>query len=157
MVFQTVFVSLLIFKIPPFCSLTPVLVCSQRLRPTVHDMITAEIKARAAAIEAARPRVDQVSKLLKGGSIGIYVTQKNGKSGSLLITGQQEPTVEPMGKAQTAARELLLSILDLVTHILGRSTKSLPLIHFILLLEPFSQGCVHRSGSFCGPSDFLTS
>jgi hypothetical protein len=90
-------------------------------------MITAEIKARAAAIEAARPRVDQVSKLLKGGSIGIYVTQKNGKSGSLLITGQQEQTVEPMGKAQTAARELLLSILDLVTHILGRSTTSLPL------------------------------
>jgi len=93
-------------------------IISQRLRPTVHDMITAEIKARAAAIEAARPRVDQVSKLLKGGSIGIYVTQKNGKSGSLLITGQQEQTVEPMGKAQTAARELLLSILDLVTHIL---------------------------------------
>ena len=98
--------------------------CSQRLRPTVHDMITAEIKARAAAIEAARPRVDEVSKLLKGGSIGIYLSQKNGKNGSILITGQQEPTVELMGKAQTAARDLLLSILDLVTHILGNSTPS---------------------------------
>ncbi|KAG0614993.1 hypothetical protein M758_5G006700 [Ceratodon purpureus] len=93
-------------------------IISQRLRPTVHDMITAEIKARAAAIEAARPRVDEVSKLLKGGSIGIYLSQKNGKNGSILITGQQEPTVELMGKAQTAARDLLLSILDLVTHIL---------------------------------------
>ena len=82
-------------------------------------MITAEIKARAAAIEAARPRVDEVSKLLKGGSIGVYLSQKNGKNGSILINGQQEPTVEPMGKAQTAARDLLLSILDLVTHILG--------------------------------------
>ena len=82
-------------------------------------MITAEIKARAAAIEAARPRVDEVSKLLKGGSIGVYLSQKNGKSGSILIYGQQEPTVEPMGKAQTAARDLLLFILDLVTHILG--------------------------------------
>ncbi|XP_073395601.1 exocyst complex component SEC8 isoform X2 [Physcomitrium patens] len=92
-------------------------IISQRLRPTVHDMITAEIKARAAAIEAARPRVDEVSKLLKGGSIGVYLSQ-NGKNGSILITGQQEPTVELMGKAQTAARDLLLSILDLVTHIL---------------------------------------
>lgn len=86
-------------------------------------MITAEIKARAAAIEAARPRVDEVSKLLKGGSIGVYLSQ-NGKNGSILITGQQEPTVELMGKAQTAARDLLLSILDLVTHILGNSIFS---------------------------------
>ena len=79
-------------------------------------MITVEIKARAAAIKAVRPRVDEVSKLLKGGSIGVYLSQKNG---SILINDQQEPTVEPMGKAQTTARDLLLSILDLVTHILG--------------------------------------
>jgi exocyst complex component 4 len=93
-------------------------VISQRLRPTVHEMITVEIKARAAAIEAARPRVDQVAKLLKGSSIGIYLSQKNGRSGSLLSTGQMESTLEPMGKAQTAAQELLQAVLELVTQIL---------------------------------------
>jgi hypothetical protein len=83
-------------------------------------MITVEIKARAAAIEAARPRVDQVAKLLKGSSIGMYLSQKNGRSGSLLSMGLMESTLEPMGKAQTAAQELLQAVLELVTQILGR-------------------------------------
>lgn len=100
-------------------------------------MITAEIKARAAAIEAARPRVDQVSKLLKGSSIGIYVSQKNGQSGSLLITGQVQPTLEPMGKAQTAARELLQSILELVTHILGNYCTYLRISCWLVSLFSF--------------------
>ncbi|KAH9311649.1 hypothetical protein KI387_026684, partial [Taxus chinensis] len=34
----------------------------QRLRPTVHEIITSEMKAKAAALDASRPRIDQVSK-----------------------------------------------------------------------------------------------
>jgi exocyst complex component 4 len=86
------------------------------VRPAVHELITSEIKARAAAMEASRPRVDQVAKLLRSSSIGMYLApkQRNGINGS-------SPVAEwglPVGKAQTDAHELLESVLDLVSQVL---------------------------------------
>lgn len=94
---------------------------SQRLRPTVHEMIISEIKSRAVAIEASRPRVDQVQKLLKSSSMGKHLTgaQKNGKNGSFFGA---EPG--PMAKIQIAAQELLESVLALVLQILGKDLNS---------------------------------
>jgi len=90
-------------------------IISQRLRPTVHEMIISEIKSRAVAIEASRPRVDQVQKLLKSSSTGKHHTgsQKNGKNGSFFGA---EPG--PVAKIQIAAQELLESVLALVLQIL---------------------------------------
>jgi hypothetical protein len=93
------------------------------VRPAVHELITSEIKARAAAMEASRPRVDQVAKLLRSSSIGMYLApkQRNGINGS-------SPVAEwglPVGKAQTDAHELLESVLDLVSQVLGKNFMSL--------------------------------
>ena len=89
---------------------------SQRIRPTLHELITSEIKARAAAIEASRPRVDQVQKLLEPSSMSKYLTsgQKKGKIGGSSIADAGR-----MVKLQTAAQELLESVLALVLQILG--------------------------------------
>lgn len=89
---------------------------SQRIRPTLHELITSEIKARAEAIEASRPRVDQVQKLLESSSMSKYLTsgQKKGKIGGSSIADAGR-----MAKLQTAAQELLESVLALVLQILG--------------------------------------
>ncbi|BBN15064.1 exocyst complex component 4 [Marchantia polymorpha subsp. ruderalis] len=106
-------------------------IISQRLRPTLHELITAEIKARAAAVEASRPRVDQVSKVTAGialiskpnGVVGPALKQKDSKNGNIVVkangtSGPVTPLVGPMSKAQTAAQELLQSILSLALRIL---------------------------------------
>lgn len=82
----------------------------------LHELIASEIRARAVAIEASRPRVDQVQKLLESGSNGKYFISgpKKGKNGSLSIAD-----AERMAKLQTAAQELLESVLLLVLQILG--------------------------------------
>ncbi|KAG0618847.1 hypothetical protein M758_4G095100 [Ceratodon purpureus] len=90
-------------------------IISQRIRPTLHELITSEIKARAEAIEASRPRVDQVQKLLESSSIRKYGAsgQKKGKIGGSSIADAGR-----MAKLQTAAQELLESVLALVLQIL---------------------------------------
>ncbi|CAM6126948.1 unnamed protein product [Calypogeia fissa] len=104
-------------------------IISQRLRPTLHELITAEIKARAAAADASRPRVDQVSKVtgglapvFKGVDLLGRSPKKDMKSGHVMngngIKGPVASDVGPQSKAQIAAQELLESILDLVLRIL---------------------------------------
>ncbi|KAL3692079.1 hypothetical protein R1sor_005730 [Riccia sorocarpa] len=106
-------------------------VISQKLRPTLHELITAEIKARAAAAEASRPRVDQVSKVTGGIAIVSKenrvvenaVKRKESNNGNVLVktngfSGSTDPLLGPMSKTQTAAQELLQSILSLVLRIL---------------------------------------
>eukprot|EP00249_Psilotum_nudum_P022594 c28576_g1_i2 orf=370-3636(+) len=110
-------------------------IISQRLRPTIHEFITTEIKARAAAIEASRPRVDQVSKTAV---VGFSLPKANGLEtafkkklslssrgpkgmtvGSTVpVVGPGTPSIGPMGMGQASAQELLESILGSVTHIL---------------------------------------
>ncbi|KAL2621943.1 hypothetical protein R1flu_002148 [Riccia fluitans] len=106
-------------------------VISQKLRPTLHDLITAEIKARAAAVEASRPRVDQVSKVT--GAMALVAKEnrvventpkrRESKNGNVLVkangtSGSTDSLVGPMSKAQMAAQELLQSILALALRIL---------------------------------------
>lgn len=81
----------------------------------LHELIASEIRARAVAIEASRPRVDQVQKLLESGSNGKYfISGQKGKNGNLSFADAGR-----MEKLQTAARELLESVLLLVLQILG--------------------------------------
>ncbi|XP_024372095.1 exocyst complex component SEC8 isoform X2 [Physcomitrium patens] len=90
-------------------------IISQRLRPTLHELITSEIKARAKAIEACRPRVDEAQKLLESSIMGKYST-----SGQKKVKKEISSTADagPMSKLQTAAQELLQSVLTLVLQIL---------------------------------------
>lgn len=89
---------------------------SQRIRSTLHELITSEIKARAVAIEASRPRIDEVQKILDSSVMCNYLTlvQKKGNDGSFSIAN-----TEPVAKLQTAAQELLESVFALVLQILG--------------------------------------
>jgi exocyst complex component 4 len=108
-------------------------------------LITAEIKARAAAAEASRPRVDQVSKVAgglapvsKGTDLLSRSPKKDNKNG-LMITGnglKGPPDVGPQSKAQVAAQELLESILDLVLRILGKRSFAPN--------STFDKFCMHR-------------
>ncbi|XP_024391449.1 exocyst complex component SEC8 isoform X3 [Physcomitrium patens] len=90
-------------------------IISQRIRSTLHELITSEIKARAVAIEASRPRIDEVQKILDSSVMCNYLTlvQKKGNDGSFSIAN-----TEPVAKLQTAAQELLESVFALVLQIL---------------------------------------
>ena len=71
----------------------------QRLRPTEHVLIIGEIKSRAVAIEAARPRVDEAQNLVKFHQYGKkcqLAAQKNGEKASFFGA---EPG--PVAKIQT--------------------------------------------------------
>ncbi|KAL5710016.1 exocyst subunit [Ranunculus cassubicifolius] len=103
---------------------------SQRLRPTVHEIITSKIKAHAAVVNSSRPGIGQASKTsspglqyLKG-QLESYQPHKqkraNGISlaGTVLAVSPVSPVMSPSGAAQTAAKELLDSIMDTVIRIL---------------------------------------
>eukprot|EP01018_Ginkgo_biloba_P010843 Gb_36536 [translate_table: standard] len=107
-------------------------IISQRLRPTVHEIITSEIKAKAAALDASRPRIDQVSKTAvlglkhyKGTGLASYkgLVKSKHQNGRTLTAAQSavgpvSPSMAPMGAAQVAAQELLESVLDMIIRIL---------------------------------------
>ncbi|XP_071734584.1 exocyst complex component SEC8 [Rutidosis leptorrhynchoides] len=96
----------------------------QRLRPTVHDIITSKIKAQAEYVNSSRPGVGQASRTA---TTGLQYVQgqlskekhKTGTSiaGSLLAVSPVSPVMAPMGAAQSAAKELLDSILDAIVRI----------------------------------------
>lgn len=110
-------------------------IISQKLRPTIHELITSEIKARAAAIDASRPRLDQVSKTVSTGlklsrtvgGVGTLLKHTHvqngvrlGRSltvGTALVTGPVA-SMGPLSMCQAAAQGLLESILGLVCHVL---------------------------------------
>lgn len=100
----------------------------------------AEVKACAAALEASRPRVDQVSKTAAAGSavpkvggvvkykkMSIEKPYKNKKSNGDIfsrdspVLGPVAPSMGPMGMAQISAQELLEHILATVARVLGES------------------------------------
>ncbi|PKA56682.1 putative exocyst complex component 4 [Apostasia shenzhenica] len=100
----------------------------QRLRPTIHEIITSKVKAYAART-TSRSFVDQPNKTFacdarSKGTFGGYQMlkqkAKNGTSflGPQLVVSPVSPTMTPIGTAQSAASELLSSILDSMTHIL---------------------------------------
>lgn len=107
-------------------------IISQRLRPTIHEIITSEIKAKSAALDASRPRIDQVSKTavpgLKhssgAGLAGYKIPGKQKYQNNRIViaptpaVGPVSSLMAPMGPAQVAAQELLESILEMVVQIL---------------------------------------
>ncbi|XP_052478213.1 exocyst complex component SEC8 isoform X4 [Gossypium raimondii] len=103
------------------------LIC-QRLRPTVHGIITSRIKAHSEFINSSvdkATRTGATSLHLMKGQLESYQLSKqkrqNGISlaGNLLAVSPVSPVMAPTGKAQAAAKELLNSILDSVVRIFG--------------------------------------
>ncbi|KAG9150176.1 hypothetical protein Leryth_009755 [Lithospermum erythrorhizon] len=95
----------------------------QRLRPTIHEIITLKIKSHAERLNSLRPEIGQGTltsttsrHYLKG-----YPRHKhqNGISlaGTQLAVSPVSPVMAPAGAAQTAANELLDSILEIVVRI----------------------------------------
>ncbi|XP_051130784.1 exocyst complex component SEC8 isoform X2 [Andrographis paniculata] len=101
----------------------------QRLRPTVHEIITTKIKAQAERAAGKKSGLGHTSlstssglRYLKGRVEGHHLPQQkrlNGVSttGALSATSPVSHMMSPSGAAQFAARELLDSILDTVVQI----------------------------------------
>lgn len=104
-------------------------VICQRLRPTIHEIITSKIKAHAEFINSSRSGIDKATQI---GTTGLHFMKgqlesyqllkqkrQNGISlaGTLLAVSPVSPVMAPSGKAQAAAKELLDSILDSVVRI----------------------------------------
>lgn len=100
----------------------------QRLRPTIHEIITSKIKAQAEYINSSRPGVGHSRTGTTGlqyvkGQLQSYQLSKekhkNGTSlaGTLSAVSPVSPVMAPMGAAQSAAKELLDSILDAMVRI----------------------------------------
>ncbi|KAK3232528.1 hypothetical protein Dsin_004409 [Dipteronia sinensis] len=101
----------------------------QRLRPTIHEIITAKIKAHAEHINSSRSTIGQAAQngvttihFMKGYLESYRLPKQkrqNGVSlaGTLLAASPVSPVMAPNGKAQAAAKELLDSILDSVVKI----------------------------------------
>ncbi|KAK0592967.1 hypothetical protein LWI29_028348 [Acer saccharum] len=101
----------------------------QRLRPTIHEIITAKIKAHAEHINSSRSTIGQAAQngvttihFMKGYLESYQLPKQkrqNGVSlvGTLLAASPVSPVMAPKGKAQAAAKELLDSVLDSVVRI----------------------------------------
>ncbi|CAL0316828.1 unnamed protein product [Lupinus luteus] len=101
----------------------------QRLRPTIHEIITSKIKAHADLLNSSRSSIGTGSRASTGdlhfikGQLESYQLpkqkRKNGISiaGTLLAVSPVSPLMAPGGKGQVAAKELLDSILDVVVRI----------------------------------------
>lgn len=101
---------------------------SQRLRPTIHEIITSKIKTHAELVNSSRSGIGQAARpasaglqFMKGRLQLPKQKRQNGisLSGTLLAVSPVSPVMAPAGKAQAAAKELLDSILDAVVRIFG--------------------------------------
>ncbi|KAL9261525.1 Exocyst complex component SEC8-like protein, partial [Drosera capensis] len=101
----------------------------KRLRPTIHEIITSEIKTHAKLVSLANPvnvHANSVATTLhffKGQLENYHLSKyknQNGTaiSGATLAVSPVKPVMGPMGTAQSAAKELLSSILDTVVRVL---------------------------------------
>ncbi|XP_050387688.1 exocyst complex component SEC8 [Argentina anserina] len=101
----------------------------QRLRPTLHDIITSKIKSHAELVNSSRSGIGQAARTAASGlhsmkgQLESYQLPKqkrqNGISlaGTLLAASPVSAVMAPAGKAQAVARDLLNSILDAVVRI----------------------------------------
>ncbi|KAF3334825.1 exocyst complex component SEC8 [Carex littledalei] len=97
----------------------------QRLRPTIHDVISTEIKVyserttKARLTQGAKPDLCSSKGFLEG-SKWLKHKNKNGSSlnGTQQIVSPISPLMTPTGQAQHAASELLASVLNSIIHIL---------------------------------------
>ena len=113
------------------------------MRPTIHELIIAEIKARAAAIDVSRPRLDQISKNANGvktskysSGAGINVTETlfQNRIGIRLSTGALPPFMGPLQSGQAAAQDLLESVLRHVSRVLGKISENEKLMNASMIL-----------------------
>ncbi|KAE8713890.1 Exocyst complex component SEC8 [Hibiscus syriacus] len=105
-------------------------VICQRLRPTIHEIITSKIKENAEFINSSRSEIDKANRIgnssvhfIKGHIESYWLPKQkrhNGMSlaGTLLAVSPVSPVMAPTGKAQAAAKELLDSILATVVQII---------------------------------------
>ncbi|CAB4270477.1 unnamed protein product [Prunus armeniaca] len=101
----------------------------QRLRPTIHEIITSKIKTHAELVNSSRSGIGQAARPASAGlrfmkgQLQSYQLPKQKRqngislSGTLLAVSPVSPVMAPAGKAQAAAKELLDSILDAVVRI----------------------------------------
>eukprot|EP00258_Populus_trichocarpa_P017726 XP_006379534.2 exocyst complex component SEC8 isoform X1 [Populus trichocarpa] len=99
----------------------------QRLRPTIHDIITSKIKAHSELVNSSRSSNDQTAQTrglhsVKGQLESYQLSKQKRQNGmslsrTLLAVSPVSPVMAPTGKAQAAAKELLDSILDIVVRI----------------------------------------
>ncbi|XP_027111493.2 exocyst complex component SEC8 [Coffea arabica] len=102
----------------------------QRLRPTIHDIITTKIKSQAERSNSSRPGIGQAAQTgLTGlhylkGQLESYQLLKQKKhqngislAGALLAVSPVSSVMSPSGTAQASAKELLDSILETVVRI----------------------------------------
>ncbi|OMO59436.1 hypothetical protein COLO4_34215 [Corchorus olitorius] len=101
----------------------------QRLRPTIHEIITSRIKAHSEFINSSRSGVDKATRtgttslhFVKGQLESFQLPKQKRQNGitlagALLAVSPVSPVMAPKGKAQAAAKELLDSILDCVVRI----------------------------------------
>ncbi|KAJ6986822.1 exocyst complex component SEC8-like isoform X2 [Populus alba x Populus x berolinensis] len=100
---------------------------NQRLRPTIHDIITSKIKAHSELVNSSRSSNDQTAQTrglhsVKGQLESYQLSKQKRQNGmslsrTLLAVSPVSPVMAPTGKAQAAAKELLDSILDIVVQI----------------------------------------
>ncbi|KAF6140233.1 hypothetical protein GIB67_000281 [Kingdonia uniflora] len=103
---------------------------SQRLRPTIHEIITSKIKAYAAVVNSSRAINGQSAKTPTPGlhyfkeQLESYQLPKQKRpneiilAGTLLAVSPVSPVMAPSGAAQAAAKQVLDSILDNIIRIL---------------------------------------
>ncbi|XP_022890078.1 exocyst complex component SEC8-like isoform X1 [Olea europaea var. sylvestris] len=102
---------------------------SQRLRPTIREIIIAKIKAKADHVNSSRPGIGQAtSSMLTGlhylkGQLESHRLPKQKRqngitlAGTLLAVSPVSPVMSPAGTAQMVAKELLDSVLETVVRI----------------------------------------
>lgn len=103
---------------------------SQRLRSTIHDIITAKIKAQAGRASGPRSGLGHTaSPTITGlhylkGQLEHHLAKHKRQNGvsptGALAVSPVSHLMSPSGTAQISARELLDSILDTVVRIFGR-------------------------------------
>lgn len=103
---------------------------SQRVRPTIHDVITSKIKSYAR--EASKSNIDKVAKRTASdlshshGAVTRYQLPKQKKKNEAstlatqLVASPISPVMAPTGDAQHAASQLLGSIFECLVGILGK-------------------------------------
>ncbi|XWS75196.1 hypothetical protein CRYUN_Cryun01aG0064600 [Craigia yunnanensis] len=104
-------------------------VICQRLRPTIHEIITSKIKAHAEFINSSGSGIDKATRIgttglhfMKGQLESYQLSRQQRQNGislavTLLAVSPVSPVMAPTGKAQAAAKVLLDSILDSVVWI----------------------------------------
>ncbi|GAB2293068.1 exocyst subunit [Dionaea muscipula] len=99
-----------------------------RLRPTIHEIITSKIKGHAALVNLSHPgngHAKSAATTLQyfKGQLENYHLPNNKRQNGISVSGANlavspvTPVMGPMGAAQSAARELLNSILDTLVRV----------------------------------------